>query len=305
MRRADRSNQYVLDATPTEQEVDLVRSGLEAYNREQTNGDYGQPGIEINLILKDGAGRVVGGISASTMLRVMYLELLWVAEELRGRGYGRDLVLAAEQIGHEQGCITSHTWTFSFQAPGFYRKIGYELLGIYDGYRYGITEHVLKKSLQPDALHLARRHERRPAGPFSITGVVTKEEMNVVHAGLREYIDEQVGDKHKGVRIRLVAKDRAGQVRGGLIGYTTLGSLVIEQVWVEEQHRGRGLGARLVSEAERIALESGCVGVQTYALSFQAPEFFRRMGYEVFGVSDGFPDPVKEVYLIKRFKHTS
>jgi len=305
MLRDDRPDQFILNDTPTKKEIDLVRSGLAAFNREQTNGEYDQPGIEINLLLKDGEGRVVGGISASTMLRVMYLELLWVAEELRGRGYGRDLVLAAERIGFEKGCITSQTWTLSFQAPGFYPKIGYKLLGVYDGYRYGITEHVLKKRLQPDARHPAVQRAESPPGPFSITSDVSEEEMNVAHAGLRDYIEKQVGDKWKGTGIRLVVKDEADQVRGGLLGFTTLGSLVIEHLWVEEQHRGQGLGARLLSEAERIAVDNGCVGAQTYALSFQAPEFFGRMGYEVFGVSDGFPDPVREVYLIKRFKLVS
>jgi GNAT superfamily N-acetyltransferase len=302
MQHEGRSNQYVLDPTPTKKEVDLVRRGLTAFNREQTNGEYDQPGIEINLALKDGQGRVVGGISASTMLHIMYLELLWVAEELRGRGYGRDLVLAAERIGYEKGCITSQTWTLSFQAPRFYQKIGYQLLGIYDGYRYGITEYVLKKGLPPDALQPAGPHGKRPPEPFTITGDVTQEEMEVVHAGLRDYVDEQVGDKAKGVGVKLVVKDQADHVRGGLLGFTTMGSLVIEQLWVEEQHRGRGLGRKLLSEAERIAVENGCIGVQTYSLSFQSPGFFGRMGYEVFGVSDGFPDPVREVYLIKRLK---
>ena len=80
-----------------------------------------------------------------------------------------------------------------------------------------------------------------------------------------------------------------------------MGGLVLEQLWVKEDARGQGLGRRLVSEAERIARSSGCVGVQVSVLSFQSPKFFTRIGYEVFGVSEGFPPPVREFYLIKRF----
>lgn len=54
-------------------------------------------------------------------------------------------------------------------------------------------------------------------------------------------------------------------------------------------------------EAERIAQEHECIAAQASALSFQYPEFFRRMGYTVFGMSNGYPNPVKEYYLIKKF----
>jgi GNAT superfamily N-acetyltransferase len=291
------SEKLVYCASPTADEVESVRQGLAAFNREQTNGEYDRPGIEISLVLKDEHGRVVGGISASTMLWVMYLETLWVADEQRGRGLGSALVRAAEQAGREAGCITSQTWTLSFQAPGFYPKIGYDLLGAYDGYAYGITEYVLGKSL---LLVSSQTLDERFLGRYVLTQDVTDDEMEVVHAGLRAHVNRAVGEKQRGVGAKLVVRDR-GRVVGGLLGYTTMGGLVLEQVWVEESVRGQGLGRRLVSEAERIAIENGCVGVQVSALSFQSPEFFTRMGYEVFGVSDGFPTPVREFYLIKRF----
>jgi ribosomal protein S18 acetylase RimI-like enzyme len=296
---------FTVSDSPTKEEINTIRKGLEEYNREQTNGEYDEPGIEINLVLKDSEGNVVGGINASTMLRVMHLEALWVADEVRKLGYGRELVLAAERIGFEKGCITSQTWSLSFQAPGFYQKIGYEVLGVYDGYPDGITETVLMKRLR---LHheapLERNGIRRDghSWPFSITEDVTQEEMAIVHRGLGRFVDEQIGDKRDGIKINLATRDPTEGIIGGLLAFTTMSNMIVEHLWIDTRHRRLGLGRKLVLEAERIAQESGCIAAQTYALSFQAPGFFQKLGYETFGISDGYPDPVHEYYLIKRLK---
>ncbi|TFF68032.1 GNAT family N-acetyltransferase, partial [Candidatus Thorarchaeota archaeon] len=76
-------------------------------------------------------------------------------------------------------------------------------------------------------------------------------------------------------------------------------SLLIDIVWIEEAHRGRGYGRALVSEAERIAQSNGCISAQTSSYSFQAPEFYQALGYEVFGEFDGYPDGIKKYYLGK------
>jgi len=294
-----------ISSAPTEQEINLIQAKLYDYCQDQTGTEYGKPGIEVNLVLRDLKGNVVGGVSASTVMSVMFLEALWVAKEHRELGYGTDLVLAAERIGLEQGCITSQTWSLSFQAPGFYQKIGYQVLGIYDGYPDGITETVLMKRLQP----LGERSSERslPTGDsrsrrFSVTEPETKEDMDVVHVGLGSYVDECIGNKRDGIQVQLVARDRAGQFVGGLLGFTTMRNLILEQIWLHESYRGQGLGKRLLAEAEQVAIQNGCTACQTYALSFQSPGFFLKMGYEEFGVSDGFPAPVQEHYLIKRLK---
>ena len=105
----DDTDRLKLSDTPTREEIDVIQKGLEDFNREQTDGEFDNPGIEINLVLRDSEGNVVGGLNASTMIRVMHLEVLWVAEAYRKLGYGRELVLESERIGYEKGCITSQT----------------------------------------------------------------------------------------------------------------------------------------------------------------------------------------------------
>lgn len=293
-----------LSREPTRREIGVVQSGLAAFHREQTSGEYDQPGIEFGLALKDGVGKVVGGISVCTILRVMHLDLLWVDGFYRGLGYGRDLVLAAEAIGSRRGCIASQTMSFSFQAPGFYQKIGYDVLGVYDGYPDGITEYVLMKRLQPADRTGGGSPQplpNRDGGLLDIVGRLGRDDLEPVHAGLRAFVHDHIGDRAKATGIRLVFSDGTGKVIGGLLGYMTLENLVIEELWLEETYRGQGLGCELVLEAERIAVKQGCTACQTYTFSFAAPGFFRKLGYESFAVSDGYPDPAEEHYLIKRF----
>ena len=117
------SSRYSVIANPTDDEVKKFQKGLEAYDMEQTNGEINSPKDWINLVLKDDEGNIVGGITTSTVFWTQYLEVLWVADKYRGLGYGRDLVLEAERLSKKNGCITSHTYTFSWQAPDFSRQL--------------------------------------------------------------------------------------------------------------------------------------------------------------------------------------
>lgn len=285
---------------PTPEEMERVQSAVEEDKRLQTCGEYDQPGIEITLALKDSQGHVRGGVMVSTVFRVMHLEVLWVAEDCRRKGYGAQLVLAAEQIGFAHGCRTSQTWTFSFQGADFYPTIGYEPLGIYDGYPNGIREHVFMKRLAPNPDN-HREIGVADAEGFYLTTDVTEADKEIIYEGLHRHVKIHVGDGDRGTKIQLVLKDQAGELIGGLSAWTTLSNLIFEYVWIAESWRRKGLGRLLMLEMERIAREQGCIASQAYCFSFQAPDFFEKMGYQILGRSDGYPPPVKELYLIKKY----
>jgi len=85
----------------------------------------------------------------------------------------------------------------------------------------------------------------------------------------------------------------------GLMAYTTLKAVHIVQLWIQEDYRDQGHGKELLETAEAIAMEHGCISGLINVLSFQSPEFFQKRGYEIFGVSDGYPDSIKEYFLKK------
>jgi N-acetylglutamate synthase-like GNAT family acetyltransferase len=91
-------------------------------------------GVGINLVSRDSEGRVVIGVGASTMLREMYLAVLWVDERCRGLRLSIELLMAAERIAKENGCIAAQTYALSFQAPEFFQRVGFEVFGISNGY---------------------------------------------------------------------------------------------------------------------------------------------------------------------------
>ena len=75
-------------------------------------------------------GVCLGGINAFRLDTLLMIDRLWVAEEQRGKGLGRRLLLAVEQEGRRQGARRAELNTFGFQAPGFYEKMGYRQFGV-------------------------------------------------------------------------------------------------------------------------------------------------------------------------------
>ncbi|WP_328910614.1 GNAT family N-acetyltransferase [Streptomyces sp. NBC_00234] len=95
--------------------------------------------------------------------------------------------------------------------------------------------------------------------------------------------------------------DEEGGIVGGLCGRTWAYWLHVDLLWVEAGHRGLGLGARLLAEAEKVArTERFCTDARLETWDFQAPAFYRKHGYEVAGRVDNYPPGVTEFILVKR-----
>ncbi len=303
MNHSENSNRFIISDNPSEKEMKIVQKSLEDHNRKYPSGELDIPTPDISLVLKDNHGNIVGGVITSMLTGVMHLEVLWIDKIYRGRGYGKDLVLQAERIGKEKGYPASQTWTFSFQAPEFYQSIGYKVLGIFDGYTDGITEYILLKRLRAN-YQMPNEDNGSNKDGFTISEDVSEDSMKILHEGLHKYVKEHVGElrkKNPGIKIELVTKNEDGQVIGGVQAYTTLKAVHITQLWVDEKYRNQGYGRNLLTSAEKKATENGCISGLVNALSFQSPKFFQKNGYKIFGVSDGYPDSIKEYFLIKRF----
>jgi GNAT superfamily N-acetyltransferase len=84
---------------------------------------------KVVLAVRDDSGSLIGGLAAEIFWNCMYVESLWVAAEHRRQGYGAALLRQAEEIAGADACDVVYLNTFSFQAPGFYRKVGYTCVG--------------------------------------------------------------------------------------------------------------------------------------------------------------------------------
>lgn len=103
------------------------------------------------------------------------------------------------------------------------------------------------------------------------------------------------------VPLHVWALDPAGDLVGGLVGHTWATWLHVAYLWVAEPHRGSGLGSHLLSQAEQLAHGSrGCLNARLETWDFQAPEFYKKQGYEVVCVIPDYPPGITEYTLTKR-----
>ena len=97
------------------------------------------------------------------------------------------------------------------------------------------------------------------------------------------------------------ASDSEGALAGGLVGHTWTTWLHVTYLWVDDRHRGAGLGSRLLAKAEHLAAtERACAASRVETWDFQAPDFYRRRGYEVVCVIPDYPPGITEYTLVKR-----
>jgi len=99
------------------------------------------------LSVRDRAGRVLGGLILQSYWDESYVELLWLSEKARRLGTGRRLIEEAERRARRRGSLLLHLNTYSFQAPGFYEKLGFQRFGGMAGSPRGESRHFYVKRL--------------------------------------------------------------------------------------------------------------------------------------------------------------
>ncbi len=128
---------------------------------------------------------------------------------------------------------------------------------------------------------------------------VTPEEVAFLDGQIDEHNIARTGfDDGKYLAVWL--RDEGDQVVGGLYGWTWAGWLEIKCLWIREDARGRGYGREMLLLAESEAIARGCQRAVLDSYSFQAPEFYQKLGYEVFGKLTGFPGSHTRYYLWKK-----
>ena len=102
--------------------------------------------------------------------------------------------------------------------------------------------------------------------------------------------------------LALFVRDDQGAIIAGLTGFTWGGTLKIELLWVHETLRGQGYASRLMDSAEREAVARGCRQAALDTHSFQAPDFYPRLGYVRCGLAEDWPFGYKQIYFQKRLE---
>jgi GNAT superfamily N-acetyltransferase len=116
----------VVTDAPEQRDADVIARGLSDYNTEQAGPSDWRT---LAVLVKDADGTTLGGIAGKSTLGVLFLDLVYLPEALRGSGLGSSMLAEAEEEGRRRGCKSAVLYTLSFQAPGFYKKHGWRVFG--------------------------------------------------------------------------------------------------------------------------------------------------------------------------------
>ena len=134
-----------------------------------------------------------------------------------------------------------------------------------------------------------------------VTSQYTNEDFKFICENLIKHNVEHTSGllKKPGVDIVLFLKDGA-KIIGAISCDTYNLCMYIDVMWLDKAYRGRGYGKVLITQAENIAREKGCIFAHTCTFSYQSPEFYKACGYEVFAELDDYPDNIVQYFLKKK-----
>jgi GNAT superfamily N-acetyltransferase len=135
----------VVPDAPNEAHRDVVWNALVAYNDSKVGPSGFMP---LAILVNDPVtGKPAGGLWGKTAYNWCFVELFVIPESCRGQDLGSKVLAQAEDIARARGCIGLWLDTYWFQAPEFYKKQGYEVVGTPPDYPRGGPRYFLKKSL--------------------------------------------------------------------------------------------------------------------------------------------------------------
>ena len=124
---------------------EVIGQGITNYNRQQAGDDKAQ---NLCFVLKGPDQAIAGGVIGAIYWDWLYIDLMWLKDELRGHGYGHRLLTLIEDEARQGGAKNAYLDTFSFQAPGFYKGHGYRVFGELENFPSGHQRYFLTKQLE-------------------------------------------------------------------------------------------------------------------------------------------------------------
>ncbi len=128
--------------SPAPEDLQAIEDGLERHNLSAAPLGEVKP---LAVLARDASGRLIGGATGRWWGACCELLQLWVDESHRSQGVGSRLVREFEAQGRSRGCRIFYLTTLSYQAPDFYRRLGYVALAEITGYPLGIAKYLMHK----------------------------------------------------------------------------------------------------------------------------------------------------------------
>ena len=120
-----------------------ISDGLSKFNQ----SCLGEVGGHFAVILKSSVNEIIGASSVHTTTESAYVDMLWVSDQHRSCGYGRQILQGSEEEARNRNCQNVILDTYSFQAPEFYIKCGYQQFATVPEYILGHDKIFFRKAL--------------------------------------------------------------------------------------------------------------------------------------------------------------
>nr|WP_275983785.1 GNAT family N-acetyltransferase [Paenibacillus hamazuiensis] len=130
-----------------QEDSQYVRNKLVEYNSRHISDGLKSVHENVSLFLKDEEGKIFGGITGVLKWNYLKVDIFWIDDRLRGQGYGSRLLHEMEIVAQNHQCDFIELDTFSFQAPEFYLKNGFEIVGVVENAPKGHSHYYMIKRL--------------------------------------------------------------------------------------------------------------------------------------------------------------
>jgi GNAT superfamily N-acetyltransferase len=138
------SSELLISSMPAPGDVQFLEDRLYEFNAAATGITDGE---WLAIFVRDDDDRIVAGICGNTWGGWAEIRQFWVEEARRKQGLGTRLLEAAEREACRRGCRQMLLMTFSFQAPAFYARHGFEVVAVVDDHPHGHKNMLLRKRL--------------------------------------------------------------------------------------------------------------------------------------------------------------
>lgn len=117
----------VVTDAPDIADIAVISDGLDRFNIDISSIADRRP---LAVLVRDPeTDQVLGGLTGRTSLGLLFIDVFFLPEALRGTGLGSQVLQMAEAEGRRRGCRAAVLYTISFQAPEFYKKHGWREFG--------------------------------------------------------------------------------------------------------------------------------------------------------------------------------
>ena len=129
----------------TVEEQDAISIGFALDTKEKDAPEY--VSLKLNWLAYD-ENKLVGALTANLLWDWIYIDELWIDRIIQNRGFGKALITKVEDYAKENNINGLWLWTQSWQAEGFYKKLGYEEFTRFPNFPNSHSRIGLRKILQ-------------------------------------------------------------------------------------------------------------------------------------------------------------